>query len=309
MSESLRDLRIFVAVYEERSFTTAATREHATQSGVSQHIQVLESKLGVKLFSRGVGLAVQPLPAADAYYQACVEVLRAHQKAKGAVKPYGSGLDGRITVGLVPTVTRSSLAPALARFVAEHPNVVVGVVEAYSDTLTEGVKAGELDFAIVIETLGPLGLRSTPIATTPEVLVSGKRLGLRQLEPLRLAQLGPLKLVLPMRSRTRRASIEAYVAANGGVIERRLELDTTFGLLDFIADTDWVTILPSMMMVPNIENEQVTLNPLVDPPLMLNLVLVEPSRRPLSAPAVAFLDVLGAETKARAEHVARLVSM
>ena len=36
MTESLRDIRIFVAAYEERSFTVAAVREHATQSGVSR---------------------------------------------------------------------------------------------------------------------------------------------------------------------------------------------------------------------------------------------------------------------------------
>ena len=32
---SLRDISIFVAAYEERSFTAAAERENATQSGVS----------------------------------------------------------------------------------------------------------------------------------------------------------------------------------------------------------------------------------------------------------------------------------
>jgi DNA-binding transcriptional LysR family regulator len=42
MSGSLRDIRLFIAAYEERSFTAAATRENATQSGVSQHIRKLE---------------------------------------------------------------------------------------------------------------------------------------------------------------------------------------------------------------------------------------------------------------------------
>ena len=46
MSESLRDFHLFVAVYEERSFTAAAAREHATQSGVSQHVRKLEDSLG-----------------------------------------------------------------------------------------------------------------------------------------------------------------------------------------------------------------------------------------------------------------------
>ena len=36
---SFRDIRMFVAAYEERSFTAAAKRENATQSGVSQHMR------------------------------------------------------------------------------------------------------------------------------------------------------------------------------------------------------------------------------------------------------------------------------
>src|ERR1700730_9619959 len=67
MSESLRDIRIFVAVYEERSFTAAAIREHATQSGVSQHIRKLEEGFRVKLFNREKG-RVAPTPTADASY-------------------------------------------------------------------------------------------------------------------------------------------------------------------------------------------------------------------------------------------------
>jgi DNA-binding transcriptional LysR family regulator len=46
MFESLRSIQVFVATYEERSFTAAAKREHATQSGVSQHVRKLEERLG-----------------------------------------------------------------------------------------------------------------------------------------------------------------------------------------------------------------------------------------------------------------------
>ncbi len=309
MTESLRDLRMFAAVYEERSFTSAAAREHATQSGVSQHIRRLEDRLDVKLFSRGIGVAVQPTPAGDAYYRACVEVLRAHDNARRTVKAYGRGLDGQVTIGVVPTISRSSLAPTLVRFIDEHPNVVVRAVEGYSDTLIEGVKSGELDCAIVIETAGIVGLNMMPIVRTPEVLVSGRQLGLRHLQPLRVGQLGPVKMVLPLRSRTRRMNIESYFAMHGGVLQRQLDLDMTFGILQFIARTDWVTVFPSVMMVPNIEDGELCINPLVDPPLTLSLALVEPSRHALAPAAAAFVDALLAQTRLMVDQVAHLVSM
>jgi len=293
LAESLRDIRLFVAVYEERSFTAAAARENATQPGVSQHIRKLEERLGVTLFSRGG--AVLPTPAGDAYYRGCIDVLRAHEQAGLALARFGGGLAGEIVVGLMPTITRCSLAPALARFIDAHPNVAVRVVEAYSGILTEQVRAGDLAFAIVPPVQGEVGLKSRLFLRTPELLVSSSGSGLRHLAPVRLAERGPLKLVVPGATNARRDRIETYLASNGVAVARRLELDTMFGTLDFVASTDWVTILPGTMMVSDIERPNLTINPLADPPLALDLVLIEPSRRPLSPAAEAFLEILRTE--------------
>ena len=159
MSNSLRDIRLFVAAYEERSFTAAAKREHATQSGVSQHIRKLEDTLHAKLFARDKGRVV-PTPAGDSYYRHCIELLNTYAKATSAVRRQGAGLAGNIVIGLMPTMTRCVLAPALARFIDKHPNVIVRVVEGYSASLTEQVQAAELEFAIVPAFAGAPGLKS-----------------------------------------------------------------------------------------------------------------------------------------------------
>src|SRR5688572_25586588 len=91
----LRDMQLFVAAYETQSFTAAALRERATQSGVSQHVRALEESLGVKLFSRQGG-RVAPTPAGNRFYESCVEVLRAHAAAGRSVSEYGKGVDGNI---------------------------------------------------------------------------------------------------------------------------------------------------------------------------------------------------------------------
>ena len=141
MSDTLLRLRLFAAVYEERSFTAAAERENATQSGVTQHVRKLEDAHGVSLFVRD-GRTVRPTPAGDAYYGHCIEVLRAHERSRSAVREFKDTLSGEVVVGLTPTTTRGVLAPALARFVQSHPNVVVRVVDAYSDIVTDKLRTG-----------------------------------------------------------------------------------------------------------------------------------------------------------------------
>src|SRR5262249_9204355 len=151
-------------------------------------------------------------------------------------------------VGLMPTLTRSVLAPVLARFVEDNPNVSVNVVEAYSATLTQQVRAAEVDFAIVPAFACGPGLNSRLCVRTPEVLVSSSGSGRAHGAAVKLATLSPLKLVLPGRPNTRRQTLETYCAANGVAIERVIELDAMLATLDLVARTDWMAVLPGIMM-------------------------------------------------------------
>jgi len=308
MFDTLLRIRLFVAVYEERSFTGAATREHATQSGVTQHMQKLEDHLGVKLFERRSG-NVTPTPAGDLYYQGCLQVLRVHAQARMSLQPYRAGLAGEVLVGLTPTLTRAVLAPALSRFVSEHPNVVVRVTDAYSDIVIAKVKAGELDFGIVPGAKPEVGLRSELFARTPEFLVSGARAGHKLVhgQAVQLRDLGPIKLVLPSEAQARRATLDAYLATVGAVIERKLELDTSLGSLDFVAQSDWLSIHPGIMMLREMDRGDFIVNPLAAPPLTLELFRIERASEPLSPAALAFLQVLEEQTSTMAAQAAALV--
>lgn len=290
MAGTIQDIRFFVAVYEERSFTRAAMRENATQSGVSQHVRKLEELLGVQLLWREKG-TVQPTPAGDRYYRHCVELLRLHQQAAAIATGHRGGFEGEVVVGLMPTMTRAVLAPSLLHFRNENPNVSVRVVEGYSAALTPQVRAGDCDFAIVPAFPGATGLRCRSILRTPEMLVGAAVAGHARSPEIRIAEVDQLRLVVPSTANTRRHLIEAYLAANGVADVEYLEMDTMFGALDFVARTGWQTILPALMLKPD-DLATYTVQRIVAPDFDLELVAIEPARRPLSPAATAFLDII-----------------
>ena len=182
---ALRQIRAVIAVCEEGSFTRAAERENATQSGISQHVATVERTLGVKLFERS-SRGIAPTPAGLRYYKSCVEAVGQLETANEEVRGLAGAVTGDLRIGLMPTFTRAVLAPTLNDFVPRHPDVRLHIVEGYSAVLTEMVLADALDFAVVPAFEGQVGLKSRLLVRDREMLVSGPRSGLVPLAPVRL---------------------------------------------------------------------------------------------------------------------------
>src|SRR3954449_10746893 len=136
----LRQIRAVIAVCEEGSFTRAAERENATQSGISQHVAAVERVLGIKLFERSAA-GVTATPAGLRYYRRCVEAVGLLDTAREEARGLAGQVTGDLRIGLMPTFTRAVLAPTLDYFVPRCPEVRLHIVEGYSGLLTEMVLA------------------------------------------------------------------------------------------------------------------------------------------------------------------------
>jgi LysR family tcuABC transcriptional regulator len=291
---SLRQMRAVIAVCEEGSFTRAAAREHATQSGISQHIAALERVLGVRLFERS-STGVRPTPAGIRYYRRCIEAVSQIEIASEEMRALAGRVTGHLRIGLMPTFTRAALAQTLKDYVHDHPDVKLRIVEGYSAYLTEMLIAEEIEFAIVPTFEGRIGLKSRLLMRDCEMLISGRARGLERLKPVRLADCVPIKIVAPGMHNIRRRNLQTYFETNGIPIEDMIEMDAMIGTLEFVAASEWVTILPSIICVNDIHKSDLVVNPIVDPPLYSEFVVVSPARRPLSVPARLFLERIEAE--------------
>jgi LysR family transcriptional regulator, nitrogen assimilation regulatory protein len=72
-------------------------------------------------------------------------------------------------------------------------------------------------------------------------------------------------------------------------------MDAMMGTLDLVSNSDWVTVIPALMMTAEIERMQFCVIPIVDPTATLDLVVIEPTRRTLNAAARAFLEIIRVE--------------
>ena len=298
---NFRQLATFVGIYEDGSFNKAARRLNATQSGLSVQIRNLEETMGTVLFERSAK-GVQPTLAGRRLYATAVEVLRQLDRVGLELRDLSGQITGPLRVGLMPTFTRGLLAPVLSGYMAEHPNVEVSVVEAYSAVLMDKVAEGEVDFAVVPRSAERDGIRSRELGEDREILITRAGGKLRHLEPARLADMGPLNLVLPLRGNARRDRLDEAFERVGVKVNSILAMDAMIATLDFVASSDYATILPQTICGKDLEGRLRWLHPIEGPVLTVGYSIIEPARRAPTPAATEFIAHLEAEYRRSARQ-------
>jgi DNA-binding transcriptional LysR family regulator len=166
----IRQLRHFMAVVTEGSFTAAARSELIVQSALSTSIRNLERELGADLFDR-TGRRVVLTEAGRALLPQARALLAGANAARDAVAAVTGLATGRVAIGTIQTLTCVDLPAELAEFHEEFPGIQVSVRDAPVAELTDALRAGELDLAYVAPDARELPDGLTAHATWHEELV------------------------------------------------------------------------------------------------------------------------------------------
>ena len=294
-SLDLKQIRCFVAAYEEGSFSKAALREHCTQPGLSVYIQRLERMLAHRLFERKAR-GVTPTIAGRHFYACCGDVLKTVSLAKQRMLDMAGNVATDINVGVSPTLFKGVLPWMLPDYLSAHPYVDVRLAEAYSGTLTDWVVSGEVQVAIVTKPPVHLGLETTHFFRDRLVLVtrgSGTRHKGRRARLRSSSELQELKLILPSPRHSLRQVIEAAAVRLGAKGSGRiLEIDGMLGTLELVRNSDWATVVASIAVMDEVKQGRLVAEPIHGPELWLDFYLIRTRDRLLSPAYRDFLDWL-----------------
>lgn len=296
---SIRALRAFIAVYEEQSFSRAAKRENATQSGMSTQVRNLELRLGTDLLVRQrKNFALTP--AGQTVYAEGQAILKQLLALEKRVEEMGSTPVGTVRFGMIPALTRSVLGVAMDRFRQDAAAVELSLVEEYSGSLLNRVMAGELEFAVVPGGELPAGLTARFIGRDHEVVLSapGQLPDVAHMAKVPLTALEGQRLIVPSAQNVRRNRIEAALKAHGVHLADMMEMDGMLATIEIIAQSTWVAILPSAICHADRAGKARWLNQLSDPPMTLDYVIVQKSEMTLSRAAGLLADHIAQATAA-----------
>lgn len=144
-----RQLRYFIAVAEELSFTRAAQRLHLSQPPLSQQIQSLERDLGVRLFERSKRHVVLTGPG-ELFLEQARQILQQAEDARRQVGEAAAGFSGHLRLAYTVSVSfHPALPQTLLRFGLKAPNVHLLLDEMYTEPQFSALRAGQIDVGFV----------------------------------------------------------------------------------------------------------------------------------------------------------------
>src|SRR5579862_8899783 len=143
----LNDLNVlaaFLAVAEERSFTRAAKRVGVSRSALSHAVRGLEERIGVRLLARTTR-SVAPTDAGERLIARLGPALTDVNAVLDQIAGLSDRPAGRVRVVASRLAARMILAPKMARFARDHPDILLEVTtteESRVDLVREGFDAG-----------------------------------------------------------------------------------------------------------------------------------------------------------------------
>jgi DNA-binding transcriptional LysR family regulator len=187
----LNQVRAFIGVVEEGSFTAAGRSLGLPKSSVSRSVTALERSLGVRLLQRSTR-AVHPTDAGSTYYQQVRVALDSLNESAASVRAMGTEPRGRVRISC-PTDTHDLIAGYVAKFVSHYPRVQVhtSFSSRHVDLVAEGfdlaLRGGELqDSSLVVRRImstdlgvyaAPTYLRRRGAPRTPAELAHHEAIG------------------------------------------------------------------------------------------------------------------------------------
>lgn len=190
-----KQLRYFVAVYEEGHVGRAAERLSISQPALSQQIRQLEQNLDVSLFERS-SKRLLPTLAAHTLYNHALPLLDGLQRAREALGNFKGKALRTLAIGVLQTVHSSLVPQMLERVRKAQPHLVVQIYELTGLEIERRLLNGSLDIGISYLPPRQPGLHGVPLYEDELTLVIPADHPLREFKKVSMSQAAELPMLL-----------------------------------------------------------------------------------------------------------------
>ncbi len=261
---TIRQMRYFEALASAGHFGRAADLVNVSQPALSAQIRDIEAALGVKLVERSRSGAFltsegeELLPEVRRILNAVEELMERAKQARGL-------LEGRLRLGIIPTVAPYLVPVLIPALKSEYPNLELELKELMTDGCLDDLRAGKLDCAIVALPLEDERVSNLPLFKDRFLIASADDEETVLISPMTQDQVDVERLLLLEEGHCLR---EQALAVCGGPAGRKVAnygATSMATLLQMVSHGMGITLIPEIAARDEASRNRMRIVPFAEP--------------------------------------------
>ncbi len=264
---NLNQLEYFVSAAKHLNFTKAAQECYISQTAMTQQMQALEKKLGIKLFVRDKH-HIELTTAGTVYLKEARAILKRSDEAIRLARMASKGMDGEIGIGFISGFGQSDCYEILRGFHEAFPNIKLKLYRDTMSGLMEAIQRGECDVAFTVqphqrsyETMKHLYIKSYPL-----FVAMSRNNPLSEQKEIECKDLQNEPFIIMQPSARSRDEMEEmlWVYQRGGFLPQVVAVEKEpEAIMLMVALEIGVSLLPEYVIRPYMKNEEMTILPVM----------------------------------------------
>jgi LysR family nitrogen assimilation transcriptional regulator len=276
-----RQLRYFIAVYEQRNLSRAADQVNVAQSALSHHISNLEAEFATPLFERK-SRGMEPTAAGERLYEHARIILRAMAEAETEVRQGARVIAGDISIGMANSGVKAIGVPLMRTVLTKYPKLKLSLTESLSGATLMRLMSSDVDLALVYNPPSEKDLVAEPVLEEEMYCVGTAKLVGKHEAPLRFEELSRLPLILLRHGLSSRALLDDPVLLKRLEAGAILHANSITGMTGALVAGLGCTIATKLFAQEQLEAGRLVAREVIEPKLTRTLYLCRLRNRPLT---------------------------
>ena len=288
---NLKSLKVFCDIVSRRSFSRAAEVNGISQSGASQVVSHLESRLGVQLIERSKRPLV-PTREGQVFYDGCRKLIARYDALEDEVRTLHHDVAGRVRVAAIYSVGLHHMSRYVQEFMSRHPKANVRLEYLHPERVLELVEQGQADIGIISYPRSSRVIEAEPWREEPLVLVCAPNNALAGRVQFSLAELDGQRIVGFDPGLVIRHEIDRVLAAHDVEPDVVMEFDNIETIKRAVEIDAGVALLPEPTLGRELAAGTLCAVRIVGDDLVRPLGIIHARGKPLGPTARRFVDLL-----------------
>lgn len=288
---NLSQLKAFLAVAQDRSFSRAAEKLYLTQPAVSKQIQALEEGLGMRLFDR-VGRSILLTQAGNILHDHAHIAFQTLEEARETINQLRGLQRGHLRISAASTIGTYMLPQPLGELKAQFPGIEISLAITNKARVVQQVLSHEVELGFVGPPVEPAELEMEEYLLDELVLIMAPTHRLAREESVGVAELVEEVFILREQGSGTREIMEEELGRVRVSLKKAMELGSTEAIKQAVAANLGVSIVSKFAISLEILQGRLAVARLPELNLRRQLFVIHHGGRTLSPAAQEFCSLL-----------------